>query len=100
MIINHVLAAAITGQCNIIVTNNLGDFPQGVLDPHDIKTQQPDDFLHDLLQQSSDPFCAAVRRVRARLKNPPYSVEEYLDTLNKQGFSKTTAQLKSLSDRL
>jgi hypothetical protein len=45
-------------------------------------------------------FCSAVRKVRARLKNPSYSVEEYLDTLTRQGLVATVAELEQFADGL
>lgn len=44
----HVLAAAIKGQADVIVTQNLKDFPQEQLDPYRIEAQHPDDFALSL----------------------------------------------------
>lgn len=41
----HVLAAAIVGRCDAIVTQNLKDFPPEALAPFGIETQHPDDFF-------------------------------------------------------
>jgi predicted nucleic acid-binding protein len=41
----HVLAAAITGQAHVIVTNNPGDFPIEYLAQFDILRHSADDFL-------------------------------------------------------
>ncbi|MEZ4619320.1 MAG: hypothetical protein R2867_27950 [Caldilineaceae bacterium] len=71
----HVLAAAVTGRCTVIVTWNLVDFPKEVLEPFGIEAQDPDSFLAHQLSLSPDRFCAAVRKVRQRLKNPPYTTE-------------------------
>jgi hypothetical protein len=93
----HILAAAIVGRCDVIVTQNLKDFPQTILTPYRIETQHPDDFLANYLNLSPGPFCEAVSKVRARLKNPPYSVEEYLATLTRQGLVVTASELKAFS---
>lgn len=93
----HVLAAAIVGRCDVIVTQNLQDFPQNILKPYGIEAQHPDVFLINHLNLAPGVFCAAVRKVRARLKHPPYSVDEYLTTLNRQGLVMTTAQLGTFS---
>ena len=90
----HVLAAAIVGHCDVIVTQNLQDFPQEVLKPFGIEVQHPDDFLANHLNLAPGKFCVAVRKVRARLKNPPYSVEDYLATLTRQGLVVTVAELE------
>lgn len=94
----HVLAAAIVGPCDVIVTQNLKDFPKTILEPFGIETQHPDDFLCNQLHLAPNIFCAAVYKVRARLKNPSYSVAEYLVTLTKQGLVATSSELKQFSD--
>jgi predicted nucleic acid-binding protein len=45
----HVLAAAIRGQANIIVTLNLRDFPADVVGALGIEAQHPDEFVLNLL---------------------------------------------------
>jgi predicted nucleic acid-binding protein len=70
----HVLAAAIVGRCDVIVTQNLKDFPEQSVDIYHISVQHPDDFLLGFLIQSPGKFSSAIRKVRRRLKNPPYSV--------------------------
>lgn len=44
----HVLAAAVICRAQIIVTQNLKDFPSESLLPFDIEAQSPDDFLVNL----------------------------------------------------
>ena len=41
----HVLAAAIVGRCDVIVTQNLKDFPEEALARFEIEVQHPDEFL-------------------------------------------------------
>ncbi|GAA4918205.1 PIN domain-containing protein [Stackebrandtia albiflava] len=45
----HVLAAAVCGGAQVIVTANLKDFPPVCLKPHDMEAVSPDDFLLDQL---------------------------------------------------
>lgn len=96
----HVLAAAIHGGADVIVTFNRKDFPEQMLQPHKIETQHPDDFVSGLLELSATPICEAVRRQRSMLKNPPRSVEEFLAILSKLGMLKTVGLLESLSDQI
>ncbi len=96
----HVLAAAIVGECDLIVTQNLKDFPEYELAPYGIQAQHPDDFLMGLLVFFPKEFCAAIREVRVRLQNPPYTLEEYLATLKQLGLVKTAAQLDRFSSSL
>src|ERR1019366_1556085 len=93
----HVLAAAIIGRCDVIVTQNLKDFPEAALAPYRIEVQHPDEFLCNHLNLAQGLFCSAVRKVRLRLKNPPYTINEYLDTLTRQGLVATVSELKQFS---
>ncbi len=96
----HVLAAAIVGRCDVIVTQNLKDFPQVVVASYGIETQHPDDFLLNHLNLFPGLFCTAVHKIRGRLKNPPYSVEDYLATLTRQGLVATVSELEQFSELL
>lgn len=96
----HVLAAAIVGRCDVIVTENLRDFPATTLKQYRIEVQRPDQFLVNHLSLAPGKFCGAVRKVRARLVNPPKTVEEYLATLAKAGLVITAAELEQYSELL
>jgi predicted nucleic acid-binding protein len=91
----HVLAAAIHTQASVIVTFNLKDFPAKVLHPHNIAAIHPDDFVMRVIKMDSDSVCEAARIHRARLRNPPKSVGEYLLTLSDQGLVKTVDYLRA-----
>lgn len=94
----HVLAAAIVGRCDAIVTQNLKDFPAKALAPFQIETQHPDDFFCNQLSLAPGLVCSALRKVRARLNNPPKTAEEYLAILTQQGLVATVAELEQFSD--
>ncbi len=91
----HVLAAAITGRCDVIVTQNLRHFPEDALRPYGIEALHPDEFLCSQMGLATGLFCQAVKIVRARLKNPPYSAREYLAILTRQGLVATAAELEA-----
>ena len=44
--------------------------------------------------------CAAVKRQRESLKNPPKTAEELLATLESQGLTQTVARLRQFIDLL
>jgi len=90
----HVLAAAIKGRADLIVTANLKDFPAKALDQWGIEAQHPDEFLTHQFHLSQPVFLKAVKTVRLRLKNPPKSVDEYLDTLRGQGLLATVNEIE------
>lgn len=94
----HVLAAAIVGRCDVIVTQNTKDFPDETLAPYGLEARHPDEFLANHLSLAPGAFCAAVRKVRARLKNPPYAVGEYLAILMRQGLVATASELEVFAE--
>lgn len=96
----HVLAAAVVGRCDVILTHNLKDFPHSMLAQYGIEALAPDPFLHGLLELNQEVFCRSVRRVRQRLQNPPYSVEAYLRILEGQGLTETVGVLERYAPSL
>ncbi|MDE2820778.1 MAG: PIN domain-containing protein [Chloroflexota bacterium] len=96
----HVVAAAIVGQCDVIVTNDLGDFPKDVLKNFGLEAQRPDDFLAHHLDLEPGTFCSAVRTARVGKKNPPYTVEQYLLNLTKYSLVVTVAGLRQYAHLL
>lgn len=94
----HILAAAIVGHCDVIVTQNLKHFPAHILAPFGIEAQHPDPFLIAQLRLAPGVFCDCVRKLRSRLKNPPYTEVEYLGILAQQGLVATAAELSPFSN--
>ena len=90
----HVLAAAIKCQADVIVTNNLKDFPKATLAKYEIDAQSPDIFLSHLFDLSPTAFYGAVRQQRERLKNPNHTAEELLNIFYNQGLPITVNKLK------
>lgn len=96
----HVLAAAIRGGADIIITRNLKDFPPEALSCYDIEAVHPDGFLVDLFEFAQGPICAAVKRQRESLRKPAKTAEELLATLEAQGLARTALALRPLVDLL
>lgn len=96
----HVLAAAIRANASVIVTFNLKDFPAEQVGQYGVETQHPDEFIAHLIDLNQAKVCAAAEEQRRSLRNPPKTVEEYLETLLKQGLPQTAALLASLCYRL
>ena len=90
----HVLAAAIAGHADAIVTFNVKHFPVEVLSTHRIEVQHPDDFVMNQLQLQELVAIEAIKNMRARWKNPERSVAELIDALEKRGLPFTSAHLK------
>ncbi|SHJ21253.1 RSP_2648 family PIN domain-containing protein [Wenxinia saemankumensis] len=61
----HVLAAAIHGSCDIILTSNARDFPRGLLAEWGLERQDPDQLMRALYDRAPDPVEAVVARTLA-----------------------------------
>jgi hypothetical protein len=81
----HVLAAAIRGKAQVIVTMNLKDFPAEVLQKYDMEAQHPDEFILRLIDLAPYAVKEAAETHRQSLKNPPKSIKEFLASLEAQG---------------
>ena len=96
----HVLAAAIVGRCDVIVTCNVRDFPDDAIAPYGIEILHPDGFLSNHLDLMPGRFCTAARKIRERLVAPPISAQDYLVILAGLGLVSTAAELARFSERL
>lgn len=96
----HVAAAAIESGAESIVTFNVKHFPRPVLNIYGIEAEHPDVFVSRLLTFNEAGVCAAVKRQRENLDNPPKSVEGYLDTLSKQGLPNVASVLGRFADQI
>jgi len=94
----HILAAAIHCGANFIVTFNLKDFPEHILEPFGIEAQHPDQFVLRHLVNTPDVVCGAARRHRESLKSPPMTAEKYLATLERQGLERTVSNLRDCAE--
>ena len=77
----HVVAAAIVGRANVIVTQNLGDFPAPALRRHGLEAESPDRFL--VRQWWMDPVLVAhvVVQQAQSTRRPALSPRDVLDRL-------------------
>ena len=96
----HVLAAAIVANADVIVTFNLKDFPRENLETFGIEAQHPDEFITHLIDLAPSQVYSAVAVVRARLRNPPRSASEYIDTIEQQRLPHTAAALRAFEHQL
>lgn len=81
----HVLAAAVAVGAQIIVTDNLRDFPDVAVRDFGITVQSPDDFLTDLSDQHGETLAKIVAAQSGVLRNPPQSVAQVLGHLARDG---------------
>lgn len=73
----HVLAAAIAGNADVIVTMNAADFPRGTLAEEGLDRISPDEFLMGFFGADPATMARAVEAVRAeaeRLSGQPWDI--------------------------
>jgi len=67
-----------------------------VLANYGVEAIHPDEFLLDLIDIDSAKVCQSVQKQRKTLKNPPLTLEQYLDTLMRQGLPQSATVLRRL----
>lgn len=77
----HVLAAAIRGGADAIVTHNIKDFPSSALAPYDIEAITADEFLGDQLTLDSERTITALRTQLDAYRRPRFTVPEFYRAL-------------------
>lgn len=92
----HVLAAGIRSQAQVIVTANLKDFPNDYLSQFDIEAQHPDGFITNLLELSPTETLRAFLTQVAKLRNPPKTAQEVIQTLRKANLETTADKLMAM----
>lgn len=77
----HVLAAAIVGKAQVIVTTNLRHFPAETCQPYGVEAQHPDEFLTNALHIDPDRVVRALAQQAAAKQRPPITFDELMDRL-------------------
>lgn len=79
----HVLAAVIVGAVDVLVTNNLKDFPAKACEGYDLQTLDADLFLLSLLARDAAGTRRAIFTEASRLRTPTMTVRQLLASLTK-----------------
>lgn len=90
----HVVAAAIRANAQVIVTFNTKDFPADELAKWDIEAKHPDDFVLDLFHIDAIVAHQVVSDIAAATKNPPLTVADVVDQLERNGLPISAAALR------
>ncbi len=96
----HVLAAALAGHADCIVTANLKDFPVEILGPLGIEVVHPDQFI--VAQWDLEPLkaVAAFKKMRARRRKPEESVEMFAAAFERHVLPMTAEKLREAAELL
>lgn len=89
----HVLAAAIKTNANLIVTNNIKDFPNEYLASFGLSVKTADDFLTDIIDLNQETAIKAFKEMVLNKKNPPLDEYEVLNQFRKVGLTDTANYL-------
>jgi hypothetical protein len=90
----HVLAAAIKCSAQVIVTDNVKDFPAAELAAWNIETKSPDDFILDLYDLHPGSVTACVQQIADSRNNPPDTIDDVLDQLANSGLIESAAAIR------
>ena len=92
----HVLAAAIRGNADAIVSANVKDFPASVLSRFDIELQTPDQFVLNQLLLQPTVALAALKKMRERWARPAMNAEAMVSLLEQRQLAQTAAHLRDV----
>ena len=92
----HVLAAAIKTNANIIVTNNLKDFPEDYLVTYGLAAKNADDFLTETIDLNPTTAIHSFRKLVMNRRNPDLDEFEVLASLRRNGLNDTANYLHAL----
>lgn len=87
----HVVATAVRGRADLIVTANVKDFPDDILGYLELAAQRPDDFLLNQLDLDPQGVMQALHLQAAATRHPRLRVPDILDRLaacDAAGFAK------------
>ena len=94
----HVLAAAICGNADAIVTHNTRDFPRHILNDFDIELQTPDQFVLNQILLCPARSISVIKSMRQRWTNPAVSACAMITLFEQRALPQTAAHLRDVLD--
>ncbi|HGL6718383.1 PIN domain-containing protein [Burkholderia contaminans] len=94
----HVLAAAIAGHADCIVTANLRDFPAEIVSPYGIEIIHPDRFIINQWDLDHIATMSAFKGMRARWRNPKATPEDFAQALERNALPATALRIREAAD--
>ena len=92
----HVVAAAVRGGAEAVVTANTKDFPEEPLSALGLHAVHPDDFLLDLADLDPPTMVAVIESQSRGTGRPPLSPGQVLDSLGRAGTPGFAASMRPL----
>ncbi|OSQ38430.1 PIN domain-containing protein [Thalassospira mesophila] len=89
----HVLAAAVRTYAQVLVTDNLRDFPKDKTGPFGIEVKSPDEFIADTITLHMPTAFEAIRKMRERLNHPELTASEIILKVEAHGLPQTASLL-------
>jgi predicted nucleic acid-binding protein len=94
----HVLAAAIKSGAQVIVTADK-DFSADALAPWNVEAKHPDDFVLDQIDINDRMVWGCVQQIANTRQDPPQTVNDVLNQLERSGLVRSVAALRNPSWR-
>lgn len=89
----HVVAAAVRGGAQCIVTHNVRDFPADSLKRFGLEAVRPDEFLVDLFDHNPSTLRQVIREQAAHARRPPLTPPDLAIKLGRGGAPKFAARI-------
>jgi predicted nucleic acid-binding protein len=80
----HVLAAAVHGEADVLVTENTKDFNPPTDGPHAMKVERTSEFVNHLLDEHPVRVIAAMQQMVDRNRRTPQTLSELIDKMSTQ----------------
>ena len=96
----HVLAAAIVGKCQGIVTTNLRHFPAAAVAPFSFDIIHPDDFIVNIIDLDPVRALTACRRHRQAMEATKPTADQFLERFAVAGLVQAHARLSANKELL
>ncbi len=88
-------AAAIRAQAQVIVTDNLDDFPTATLRVWNIEALSADDFVLDQIDLNPKVVWSCIQQIADAWRNPPGRPADVLAKLERSGLVRSVAYLQA-----
>ena len=78
----------------MLVTDNLKDFPVGIVADLGIEVKSADDFIADTIELDPGRAVAAIKRMRKRLRRPELDAEDLINAMDAAGLTESVNALQ------